>query len=210
MLISDHEHSAQQRNVEADNTVGKENKQNNVYSYIYKHLFFFSSHPDFTQQCHTYFLFSCGVKQLYKGDSVCSVSIALRICIHIHYIYIYILCVSTSQTKMEGTKILQERRTTFAQRARWLSRKNTTVGCCNSLISTPHTECYLEQAPKKNNYMKKNKVANTTTALWTFSLLFCRALHVRKTNMWRQCFPPFTTRQPACQHLAIVILLTAS
>lgn len=153
-----------------------------MYIHIFTNIYFFSSHPDFTQQCHTYFLFSCGVKQLYKGDScLLCFNCPTNMYTYTLYIYIYILCVSTSQTKMEGTKILQERRTTFAQRARWLSRKNTTVGCCNSLISTPHTECYLEQAPKKNNYMK-NKVANTTTALWTFSLLFCSALSRRKNK----------------------------
>lgn len=159
---------------------------------------------------HIFLVFVWGKTTLQRGFCLLCFNCPTNMYTYTLYIYIFFLCVSTSQTKMEGTKILQERRTTFAQRARWLSRKNTTVGCCNSLISTPHTECYLEQAPKKNNYMKKNKVANTTTALWTFSLLFCRALHVRKTNMWRQCFPPFTTRQPACQHLAIVILLTAS
>lgn len=92
ILILGHEHSSLQENIEADNT---ERKQTEMYIHIFTNIYFFSSHPDFTQHCHTYFSFSCGDKTTLQRDFVCSVcffTFPTNMYTYTLYIYIYFMC----------------------------------------------------------------------------------------------------------------------
>lgn len=82
--------NALQENVEADNTIGKKNKNCIlIFTNIY-----FSSRPDFMLHCHTFFVSASG-KQLYMG-LVCSVHLPYEY-VYIYIIYIYNIYMPTSQ-----------------------------------------------------------------------------------------------------------------
>lgn len=154
ILMLSHEHSSLQENIEADNT---ERKQTKMYIHIFTNIyFFFSSHPDFTQHCHTYFSVSCGGKTTLQRDflvcSVCFFHFPYEY-VYIYIIYIYFMCQLHKQKWGEGgTKILQKRAT-------FTSHKNCTVekyycwGCCHSPY-LPH-QCCSEQTPEKGGREKE-------------------------------------------------------
>lgn len=135
-----------------------ERKTKTVYS-IFTNIYF-SSRPDFTLHCHTFFVSALG-KQLYMGLCL------LFTCptnMYTYTLYIYNIYMPTSQketicwTNKNGRcKNITERRgrtfpTTYAQRKDGFSRKNTTIGCC--IFTFPHTECCWNTT---HLWMKKKK-----------------------------------------------------
>lgn len=111
---------------EADKHSQKENKQKCIFIYLQTFIFFFL--VLISRSIATHFSPLCvgGKTTLQRDFLACSVFFTFPTNMYTYTLYIYILCVSTSQTKMEGwggaRKYYSSRRTTTTF-AKWFSRK---------------------------------------------------------------------------------------